>query len=260
MRGILWAIVMLLTASWVTLPLQSKIERQRLRLKFGGAPVTREMRDVMGQGMLIGVLAGFRGVVANFVWISSHGDWEKKRWFQQYNKMQVATMLQPRSVLFWDVGAWHMAWNIGYAERTDPRHRTLAEGMKREMLWHERARRFLIRGIQNLPNRYELYFKLGWLYEQKFKDPCLAAEQYAIAAQFTNAPAFIARMHCRNLAACGRLNEAYECWKRLWFDPAQTNHVSRSILAREIRKLEDEMNLSDSQRFFPRASRQPETQ
>ena len=33
-----------------------------------------------------------------------------------------ATTLQPRSILFWDMAAWHMAWNASVAAmtRSDP--------------------------------------------------------------------------------------------------------------------------------------------
>jgi hypothetical protein len=172
--------------------------------------------------------------------------------------MQTAAILQPQSVLFWDVGAWHMAWNIGYAERIDTNNYTVAQGMKREMLWHERARQFLLRGIQNIPHRYELYFKLGWLYDQKFKDPCLAAEQYGLAARFADAPAYIARMHCRSLAECGKLRDAYQCWKNLWFQDHKTTPQRWNIVEREIRRLENEMDIPDSQRIFPRQSPAPE--
>ena len=30
-----------------------------------------------------------------------------------------ATTLQPRSVLFWDMAAWHMAWNASAAGSSD---------------------------------------------------------------------------------------------------------------------------------------------
>ena len=252
MRAILMAILMLLLPAWGTLSLQQRIEGERLRLKYGGAHVTREMRDVIGQGMAIGLLAGFRGVVADFLWIQSHSHWEKKEWLQQYSDMQVVTTLQPQSVLFWDSGAWHMAWNIGYAERVDTNNYTLAQGIKREMVWHERARQFLLRGIENIPNRHELYFKLGWLYDQKFKDPCLAAEQYGIAARFPDVPAYVVRMHCRKLAECGKVVESYECWKSIWFqDHTKVPHIW-SIVEREIRKLENDMNIPETQRVFPK--------
>lgn len=254
MRALLLAMLCMLLAAWGTFPLQQRIERERLKLKFGSAHVTRQMRDVIGQGMAIGLLAGFRGIVADFLWIQSHAHWEKKQWLQQYNKMQMVTTLQPQSVLFWDAGAWHMAWNIGYAERTDTNNYTEAQGIKRELVWHERAREFLLRGIQNIPNRYDLYFKLGWLYDQKFKDPCMAAEQYGIAASFPDVPTYVVRMHCRKLAECGKLTEAYECWKRIWFqDHTKVAHLW-GIVERELRQIENEMNVPNAQRVFPKQS------
>lgn len=257
MRGVLIAILLLVLPAWLTLRLQGDIRHERERLKYGGAHVDRAMRDVIGQGMAIGLLAGFRAVVADFVWIGSHTNWEKKQWFQQYNKMQIVTTLQPQSVLFWDAGAWHMAWNIGYAERVDTNNYTVAQGIKREQLWHERARQFLMRGIQNIPNRYELYFKLGWLYDQKYKDPCLAAEQYRKAASFSNAPTYIARFHARKLAECGKLTEAYEAWKNIWFqDHNKVPHLW-NVVEREIRQIEEELNISDNRRIFPKQTPQP---
>jgi hypothetical protein len=257
-RAILTAILVLLLAAGGTLSLQERIQGQRLQLKYGGAHVTRAMRDVIGQGMAIGLLAGFRSVIADFLWIRGHVHWEKKEWLQQYNNMQVVTMLQPQSILFWDSGAWHMAWNIGYAERTDTNNDTIAQGIKRERIWHERARQFLMRGIENIPNRWDLYFKLGWLYDQKFKDPTLAAEQYGLAARFSDAPTYVARMHCRKLAECGKLSESYECWKSIWFqDHGKVPHLW-NIVEREIRHLENEMNILDSQRVFPQQPRKPE--
>jgi hypothetical protein len=251
MRAILIAILLLLLPAWGTLSLQRQIGQERLRLKFGGAHVTREMRDVIGQGMAIGLLAGFRGIVADFVWIQGHLHWEKKEWLQQYICLDAVTKLQPQSVLFWDAGAWHMAWNIGYAERVDTNNYTLAQGIKREQVWHERGREFLLRGIQNLPNRWELYFKLGWLYDQKYKDPNLAAEQYAIAARFPDAPSYVSRMHCRKLAESGKLAESYQCWKTLWFQDHQKVPQIWSIVEREIRHVENELNIPAAQRIFP---------
>lgn len=252
MRQQMLAILVLLLPSWMTLSLQERIQEERVQLKYGGMHVDRAMRDVIGQGMAIGLLAGFRGVVADFIWIQSHSRWEKKEWMQQYNDMQVATMLQPQSVLFWDVGAWCMAWNIGYAERVDTNNYTLAQGIKRELVWHERARQFLLRGLENIPNRYELYFKLGWLYDQKFKDPCLAAEEYGKAARFPDAPVYIARLEARKLAECGKLVEAYECWKRIWFQDHNTVSHLWNVVERELRQIENELNVPNSQRVFPK--------
>ena len=114
------------------LPVENSVRAQRLRLKYGGARVTFELREAIGQNLAIALLAGLRGVVADFLWIQSHGFWEKKEWLRQYRDMVVVTTLQPQSILFWDLGSWHMAWNIGYGSLVDPANRTRAEGIKRQ--------------------------------------------------------------------------------------------------------------------------------
>ena len=134
MRAKLIAALLLIGPMWLMLPLQRQIQTERLRLRYGDARVTREIREQLGQGMAIALLAGFRGIVADFVWIRSQTFWEKKEWMQQYNNIQLTTLLQPQSVLFWDLGAWHMAWNIGYAERVDTNNYSRAQGLKREQI------------------------------------------------------------------------------------------------------------------------------
>ena len=153
--------LLLIVPAWGLLPLEKQIHAERNRLKYGSARVALSVRDRITQNMWIALLAGFRGIVADFMWIRSHSFWEQRQWLRQFRELETVVLLQPQSALFWDVGAWHMAWNIGYAERVGTNHVTQAQGLKRERIWHERAREFLLRGIENIPNRYDLYFKLG---------------------------------------------------------------------------------------------------
>lgn len=257
MRAKLMAVVVLLLPAWLMMPLAGQIQRERLRLKYGDAGVTREIRDQVGQGMAIALLAGFRGVVADFIWIRSQTFWEKKEWMQQYNNMQLATLLQPHSTVFWDLGAWHMAWNIGYAERVDTNNYTAAQGLKRERIWHERARAFLERGIENNPNRYNLYFSLAWLYMQKFKEPCRAAPLLEKAIQFADAPTYLRRMHARLVEECGDVLRAYELWRAMWFSDHNQARQLWPVVEREIKRLEDVLQLPADQRVFPKHETQP---
>ena len=265
MRAKLIAALLIALPSWGMLPLQDRIHVESAVLRYGGARVDRKMRDVLGQGMAIALLAGFRGIVADFLWIQSHGYWEKKQWLQQYRDMEVVTTLQPQSILFWDEGAWHMAWNIGYAVSVDPANRTKAEGVKRMRVWHERAREFLERGIENVPNRHDLYFKIGWLYLHKLvydcgddtacehKRYCEAAEYFRKASAFPTAPSFIPRTYARALEKCGDVGSAYQLWVKMWNESPAADSTPRNIIAREIRRLEDQLNLPDKDRVFPKA-------
>jgi hypothetical protein len=232
-------------------PLTQSIAKERRKLKYGGVQMSRQVRDQIGQGMAIGLLAGFRGVVADFLWIQGHTFWENKEWLRQYRNIQLVTALQPQSVMFWDTGAWHFAWNVGYAVSVDPSNATQAVGLKRQREWWDHGKNLLERGIANIPTRYELYFALGWLYMQKYNDSCRAAEQFAKAASYKEAPAYISRLHARTLEQCGFLQEAYADWVRMWQeDPSNIEHP-RSIIEREIRRLEDQLNLPKENRVFP---------
>jgi hypothetical protein len=155
-------------------------------------------------------------------------------------------------VLFWDAGAWHMAWNIGYAVSVDPANHTKAEGLKRQREWWDRATTFLLRGIENVPNRYDLYFALGWLYEQKYKDMCRAEECFAKAAQFKEAPTYVARMQARAQEKCGDIKGAYQYWVNVWSQDHAKVNQPWSVVEREIKRLEDVLNLADAQRVFPK--------
>jgi hypothetical protein len=261
MRNKILSFILLLAVGLVLLPLENSVRAERTILKYGGARVSIKLREAIGQNLAIALLAGMRGIVADFLWINGHGYWEKKEWLRQYQNIEVVAALQPQGVMFWDLGQWHMAWNIGYGVLSDPKNRTKAEGIKREHEWHEKAREFLERGIENIPNRYDLYFTMGWLYYGKLSKDCdsppcqeafcKAAEYFRKASSFPDAPQFVARFYPRALEKCGKVQEAYEEWKRLWFQDHAKVPQTWNIVERELRDLETKLQIPDDQRLFP---------
>ena len=255
MRAHVIALLILVVPALALAPLESRIHRERNQLKYGSTRVALTLPERISQNAWIALLAGFRGVVADFVWIQGHQYWETKQWLRQYRLIETSVMLQPQSILFWDMGAWHMAWNIGYAEKVDTNNVTQAQGLTRERVWHEHAEAFLKRGIENIPNRYDLYFKMAWLYQQKFKDHCRAAEYYAKAIAFPNAPAYLVRIHARAVEQCGDLRGAYAEWLNLWTQDHSKVDQAWNIVEREIKRLEDLLDIPESQRVFPKSSK-----
>jgi hypothetical protein len=261
MRNRIFSFILLLAIGLALLPLENSVRAERIQLKYGGARVSIKLREAIGQNLAIALLAGMRGVVADFLWINSHGYWEKKEWLRQYRNIEVVATLQPQALMFWDLGQWHMAWNIGYGVLSDPKNRTKAEGIKREREWHEKAREFIERGIENIPNRYDLYFTMGWLYYEKLSKDCdqppcreafcKAVEYFRKAASFPDAPQFVMRFYPRALEKCGQTEAAYEEWKRLWFLDHAKVQQSWSIIEREIRRLETELQIPNDLRLFP---------
>ena len=254
------AILVLVLAAVAFSPLENRIRIERERLKYGGAHVALPLREKLGQGTAVALLAGFRGVTAAFLWIQNAFYFERGEWVPMYLNLELVTTLQPLSTPFWDQGAWHIGWNIAYSARKDPKNANEAQGILREREWHQKARDFLLRGIQNIPNDWDLYFCLAWLYDSKFVSDCAgdaecrraayceAAEYFHRAAEFPDAPPHVGRECARAMENCGGVREAYEYWKFLWPKAFKTPHQIPSIIEREIKRLEVELAIPPAER------------
>jgi hypothetical protein len=109
-----------------------------------------------------------------------------------------------------------------------------------------------MRGIDNIPNRYDLYFSLAWLYKEKYKDDCQAEYFFEKAAAFKDAPGYIARMLARAQERCGDVRGAYKYWIQLWSQDHATVKQDWHIIEREIKRLEDVLHIPNSDRYFNR--------
>src|SRR5580704_16579261 len=92
-------VILLLVVGLGLLPLENSIRAQRLQMKYGGARVTFALREAIGQDLAIALLAGMRGVVADFLWIHSHSFWEKKEWLSQSQDILNVSTSQQQPVL-----------------------------------------------------------------------------------------------------------------------------------------------------------------
>ena len=254
------AILALVLAAVLCSPLESRIHAERVRMKYGGAQVSLSLREKLGQGMAVALLAGFRGTVADFLWIKNADYFMKTEWVPMYRNIELVTTLQPQSTMFWEYGAWHMAWNIAYSVRKDPKNENNAQGIRREREWHQKARDFLLRGIENIPHEYDLYFALAWLYQEKLAKDCgedadcqraaycKAAEYFGQAREFPKAPTYIGREYSRTLEKCGRVRDAYEYWKTLWNMDRRTPYQMWGEIERNIKRLEDGLAIPKAER------------
>jgi cytochrome c-type biogenesis protein CcmH/NrfG len=75
-----------------------------------------------------------------------------------------------------------------------------------------------------------------------------------MASSFPDAPQFVPRLYARALEKCGDLKAAYEEWKRLWRLDHSTTEQAWSIIEREIRRLEDYLQIPNQQRVFPQST------
>jgi hypothetical protein len=260
MRHKLLAILVLVLAAVLFSPLENRIHAERVLKKYGGAQVSLSLRERLGQGTAVALLAGLRGVVADFLWIQNANYFTKNEWVPMCRNIELVVTLQPQSTTFWEQGSWHMAWNIGYSVSQDPKNANNAQGIRREREWHQKARDFLLRGIENIPQQHDLYFSLAWLYWTKLAKDCgedadcqraaycKAAEYFGRAAEFPDAPMYIGRAYARALEKCGRVSDAYEYWKILWNVDHQTTYQMWTEVERNIKRLEDELAITEDRR------------
>ena len=104
------------------------------------------------------VLGGFRGLIANVLWIRTTQLQEDGKYFEMVQLADWITKLEPHFVQVWLVQAWNMAFNISVKFSDYPdRWRWVQRGM--ELLRDE--------GLRYNPQEPLLYADLAWLFQFK---------------------------------------------------------------------------------------------
>ncbi len=202
---------MLLLFGAAKLPFEHRLEQEDRAAFFHGAKLSLGLRDQVGQLGFLAALSGFRSLVADFLWIEAHTAWEGTQWGRMALLFNNVTTLQPRVVMFWDMAAWHMAYNASVAAMQDPKQPRLALRLRAQREYFELGKDFLIRGIENNPDRYLLYERLGIVERDKFGDHCAASRRFGEAAAIRGAPTYEKRFMAYELSHCpGHEREAYE--------------------------------------------------
>jgi len=229
------------------LPMEHGLSELHRELHFRAVDFNLDLREQVGQLGFVAALSGFRSLVADAVFIQAHVAWERTEWGRVLLLFRQVTTLQPRAVLFWDMAAWHMAWNASTAalnDRTQPRE---ALRLKAAREYLQLGRDFLERGIENNPERPELYEAMARLYRDKFQDHERASEFFAKAAALPNAHSYARRFAAYELAQSpGREHEAYNQLRAL-YDSGERERLP--TLLRRLKELEITLDIPQDQRI-----------
>jgi hypothetical protein len=205
-----------------------------------------DLRERVGQTAFIAILGGFRSVVADLLFIDAHFAWERVDWSQLLLRLQQVTMLQPHVTMFWDVAAWHMAWNASTAASNDA-SLSLAGRKRLQNEYIELGRNFLERGIANNPKNPQLYEALARLYRDKLNDHAWASENFLKASRLPNCAAYDERFAAYELSYCeGREREAYDRLRAL-YDRGEKERLP-TLIAR-LHLLEEKLSISPAARI-----------
>ncbi len=157
-------------------------------------------------GVIVGaMLGGFREVAASMLWMRTQSLWYEGRgtyWDALY-LMRMTTLLDPHWLEPWRMTAWHCAYNLYVEAEGDP------EAQARML---ELGTDVLREGISWNPDRYDLYFELGWTYFDRIRDYDEAARWLGAAVQFEH-PEYIERLIAHGYERLPDIPKALE-----WYD------------------------------------------
>jgi hypothetical protein len=210
-------VAVLLVFGGVKLPIERGLNEEYREAFFHGAKLNLGLRQQIGQLGVLAALGGFRAVVADGLWIEAHAEWTRTEWGKMLFVFNNVTALQPRNVMFWDMSAWHMAYNASASAAQDMRVPRMALRLKHQHEYFLIGKDLLERGIANNPDRYKLYESLGNVLRDKLEDHCGAAAAFGNAAKFAEAPTYEKRFAAYELSYCpGHEREAYKEILRLY--------------------------------------------
>ena len=228
-------------------PIEQQLVRAKQRLQIAQVRPDLSLREQLGQLAFIAAFSGFRAIVADAAFIQAHVAWEQTEWGRGLLLFRQATALQPRSVLFWDMAAWHMGWNASVAALNDPAQPRLALRIKTQREYLALAKDFLERGIHYNSDRPQLYEALARLYREKYNDHEHAAVFFGKAAAIPGAPSYEKRFAAYELSYCeGREQEAYHELRRL-YDMGEQERLP--TLIKRLKALEEKLNIPANQRI-----------
>ena len=246
MRALL-VLVILIVLGAIKLPIERDLAVIHRQEHFRGVEFNLDLREKLGQLGFIAALSGFRAIVADALFIQAHVAWERTEWSRVLLLFRHVTTLQPRSILFWDMAAWHMAWNASVAAMNDRAQPRLALRVKAQREYFALGKDFLERGIKNNPDRPQLYETLARLYKEKYKDHERASEFFAKAAALSGAPRYNRRFSAYELSYCeGREREAYDRLRQLY---DQGEKERPPTLITRLKFLENKLGIAQDQRI-----------
>jgi hypothetical protein len=231
------------------LPLETKLAATMSSQRLGGHKITASVRQQAGQAGFVAALGGLRGTVADLLWIKAHTAWQNGEYGRMKVIFDVCLALQPRRETFYDMAAWHMAWNgAAYMEKTiaDPEERA-----KRMMEYYKVGEAYLLQGIENMPENWKLHERLGSLYEAKLNDPWKAHLAYLESGRRLGHLDYVRRLAAYLLARVpGKEREAYEGLLAL-FNEGEGEWLP--TLLRQLQAMERKLKIPDEQRIYKRA-------
>jgi len=178
-RPLFTAAAVLLAAGALRMPFEQAMTESFRKQGLLSQPLELELKEKLGQNSSAIALAGLRTLVASFTQLKVTEHFSRQQWPDLERAMNTTVQLAPRGTYYWDIGAWHFAYNASTHYREEaglPELRARAEARR----WVVKGREFYRRGIRNNPDDWQLHTRYGMLCSDvfRFPDDALAVEAY----------------------------------------------------------------------------------
>ncbi|MET0263418.1 MAG: hypothetical protein ABW223_11005 [Rariglobus sp.] len=224
------------------------------------------LQGALGQGVTVGLLGGFRAIVADFFWIKTNSVWEDNDLPATQTFIKLVTAIDPRPLYFWQNGSrmigydmpnWRIVAEGGYDKVPQSRQRQIDEEQSAVAI------NYLREAFGHHPDSALLHIEIANVYLNRLKDNASAAESYRLASQRENAPFYAARIYAELLRRMDKKAEAYAWLKQLYptlpkeADAAkgitqfQVESAMAPVVLERIRELEGELNVPQDEVFKP---------
>ena len=235
---------------WMEAPLWAALRAEQPALRLGSAGAAA------GQGVTLGLLGGFRAIVADFTWLRLHVVWEQRDLAATDTLLRLVTTIDPRPLYFWVNGARIIAFDMTAWRIAEAGGHDLLSAVQRDRLGAEQARlaiRLLEEAMTFHPGNAALWIERANIELNRLRDSAAAAESYRKAWEQPGAPTYAARLHAELLRRLGRKAEALVWLTRLHPQLPPEEEGTELVLSR-IRDLERELGVPVMQTYRPAAS------
>ena len=212
------------------------------------------LEGALGQGLVIGVLGGFRAILADFLWIRTNTIWERKDRVKLDSMVRLVTTLDPRPDFFWINGSRMIAYDVpNWRIREEGGYSDVPKGRQQAIDLEQSAQAFdlIDQALEFHPDNARLYLEKAQIYLNRLKDDAKAAKWFLQASQQDDAPYFAARIHAELLRKQGLDIEAYDFLKNLHIQLPNTPSAQKGIVLERILDLEKILEIPFWERFIP---------
>lgn len=211
------------------------------------------LKDALGQGVTVGLLGGFRAIVADLFWIRTNAIWEDYDLPGTQTSIKLVTAIDPRPLYFWLNGSRMIAydmpnWRIDQAGGYD----VVPEAVKRRFDEEQSAvaADYLETALEFHPEHPLLVLEIGNIHLNRLKDVETAARYYLRASQHPEAPYYAARIYAELLRRLDRKQEAHEFLTKLHPTlPKDDAMAQANVVLERIREIEGELEMPAERRY-----------